>query len=696
MIPSFLPTVGKLWTICVVAAMTGGVAPQQRFEATVSRVRVDVIVRDGDGVFIGDLTADDFRIFEDGDEQAILSVQMVDLPAGVLFDRTQSANTSTPIDLVAGSDPSTGTPSERSSDFGAMVFVIDFQNLDFRNKLRFTQAWKDLIAQSDGLQIPRAVYVIDQTGRLEELAPLTQDPEILLAAAEEVSNRSNVRRSLRDERIQDSGPVDAMLRRYRDRDLALYTYELLTQFAEGLSARPGRTALIWVSTGVSLMYGDAYSTGGITGNPTFGGSPNPMILARQKAFHRAANSANVSVYTVDPTPKVEQVAGMADVAFGPIGEDGVTPLAASNQMSYELNAIRNSLRLAASETGGKAFIGWADLTDVLRDIETDTGRYYLLTYAAPAPEGDGDYHDIRVEVGRDDIDVRARDGYFDYAADDRRSRFVSAALSLPGTVADVPLRAQATRSWSADGTARVMVSIAVNAEEVGVGIDAVGVYAGFEIHAAALDDRLEIKEEHHGLLQRRLRPVSPANQLNAFAALPQINNLPPGDLLVYRMEWTLPPDEYDIRVMILDETTGRVGSARLFVDIPENTLAEWHTSDLLLIETDAANKARPVVDGRVPARRVVSGFVEVYNGVNPWVGGFIQAIDSPESALSDGVEIFYTPLDSDPDGIHRGAFILPPLSPGTFQLRLEINDPGAAQKALLETDIEVLPQSGRR
>ena len=359
MTPSPIPTAGSLWTTFVLLAMVLGYAEQQRFEATVSRVRVDVIVQDSEGDFVDDLTVDDFRIFEDGNEQPILSVQMVDLPAGLLFDRSRSVTTSIPTDLVSNTDPSSGTPSERSGDFGAMVFVVDFQNLDFRNKLRFTEAWEDLIAQSDGLQIPRAVYLIDQVGRLEELAPLTQDPGTLLAAAEEVSNRSSVRKSLRDERIEASGPIDAMLRRYRDRDNAIYTYELLTQFAEGLSARPGRTALIWVSTGISLMYGDAYQNSSRRDTRSDdAGSPNPMILARQEAFHRAANSANVSVYTLDPTPKIEQVAGIADVRFGPIGEDGVTPLGASNQMSYELDAIRNSLRQAAAETGGKAFIGW--------------------------------------------------------------------------------------------------------------------------------------------------------------------------------------------------------------------------------------------------------------------------------------------------------------------------------------------------
>ncbi len=162
MTPSSLLTVGKLCVICVVATMTADVTQQQRFEATVSRVRVDVIVQDNDGAFVDDLTADDFRIFEDGGEQAILSVQMIDLAAGVLFDRTRSAVTSVPTDLVANSDPSSGTPSERCGDFGAILFVVDFQNLDFRNKLRFTQAWEDLIAQTDGLQIPRAVYLLDR------------------------------------------------------------------------------------------------------------------------------------------------------------------------------------------------------------------------------------------------------------------------------------------------------------------------------------------------------------------------------------------------------------------------------------------------------------------------------------------------------------------------------------------------------
>ena len=88
------------WKLCATSAVVAAaiaVAPgasafqQQRFEATVSRVRVDVIVRDGDGDFVDDLGAADFRIFEDGREQQILGVQLVDLPGGVLVDRSRNA-----------------------------------------------------------------------------------------------------------------------------------------------------------------------------------------------------------------------------------------------------------------------------------------------------------------------------------------------------------------------------------------------------------------------------------------------------------------------------------------------------------------------------------------------------------------------------------------------------------------------------
>ena len=54
------------------------------FRGATELVRVDVIVTDEDGRFVDDLQPQDFRIFEDDEEQRLVDVQLVDLRRGVV------------------------------------------------------------------------------------------------------------------------------------------------------------------------------------------------------------------------------------------------------------------------------------------------------------------------------------------------------------------------------------------------------------------------------------------------------------------------------------------------------------------------------------------------------------------------------------------------------------------------------------
>ena len=66
------PQVAGVLAGAVLAVWFGGASAQQpQFGATVARVRVDVIVTDEDGDFVEDLTAGNFRLFEDGKRQEI-------------------------------------------------------------------------------------------------------------------------------------------------------------------------------------------------------------------------------------------------------------------------------------------------------------------------------------------------------------------------------------------------------------------------------------------------------------------------------------------------------------------------------------------------------------------------------------------------------------------------------------------------
>lgn len=145
------------------------------FRAALDRVRVDVIVTDEQGRFVDDLQAGDFVAYEDGVRQRIRSLQLVELPEGRVVEMGTSGSGSDGADSTG-----VATHTIRRTDFGAVVYLVDFPGLDHRTKLNFVEAWGKVLARTDS------------------------------------------------------------------------TLELLSEFAQALSARRGRTARVWVSMGVTL------------------------------------------------------------------------------------------------------------------------------------------------------------------------------------------------------------------------------------------------------------------------------------------------------------------------------------------------------------------------------------------------------------------------------------------------------------
>ena len=169
----------------------------QMFDAMVSRVRVDVIVTDRDGNFVADLGPDEFTLLEDGRKQKVLNLQLVDLPAGrvhslfdehelegVVSDEAISRDRETTLTAIQATDSTTGQVSPSAvSELGSIIFLIDGPSLSPQARARFGDAWKNLLKQTDNPQIPRATYLVDNVGRLQELAPLGYDAEAMHSAA---------------------------------------------------------------------------------------------------------------------------------------------------------------------------------------------------------------------------------------------------------------------------------------------------------------------------------------------------------------------------------------------------------------------------------------------------------------------------------------------------------------------------------
>jgi VWFA-related protein len=691
------------------------VQQQPTFGAVVSRVRVDVLVTDRNGRFIDDLSPEDFLVYEDEQPQEVLTVQLVDSGTRTVVDLSLVLDRGTPPQ-PGEHDIAELPPTEPSvSNLGAMVFLIDGYSLGREARLRFAHGWKEILDATDSFNVPRAAYLTDATGKLRELAPLSYEVDHLSMVADEVLENSVPRVSLesrllelywyklaRDETpprdrpapkaaegvrpARPLGPADMEAMEYEDDELrrSLANLELLEQFCNSLAARSGRTALVWVSAGVKrTMGGPFWALAG--DNPLLNSALHPGIVEAQTALHEAANSSNVSIYALDPTADSDQRS---------LGLDTAAPRGAfadlqSSEVQWALSGLRDSLASAAEATGGKAFLRWSDVRGALREIEDDGRQYYLLTYAAPAPHGDREYHEIRVEVARPDVDVRARQGYLDLPEDERRHRAMAAALALPGTVTGMAVEAEAIRRWSGSGDpiVQLLASMDLSASEGGMAEEILEEAAQgeqgeagaplLEILAAAVDGGGEIVNEVHEMVRG---VVSTRSEAGGAAAQP----------FVYVQSWSLAPGDHELRVAVRDTTSGRLGAARVPVEVPE-IAAGWRTSDLMLLINSGDGTPQHLVRGRVAEGETVTVYVEVANGEEPAISGRIfdaEAIDAPSALLPA------RHLQRDASGIHRGGISIRGLPAGIYSLEVSVTDARADREKDYIYTLEVVGQPG--
>lgn len=690
-----------------------GAGQEQRpiFRGAIDLVRVDVIVTDEDGRFVEDLGPGDFRVFEDGKEQRLLDLQLVDLRRGVVQRAAGGSMSEAELEDFMLLD---GDSTEReASEFGAIVFLIDGTTIDMRNKARFVSAWREVIDGTESLQVPRAAYLIDSDRRIRQIVPFTSDPARLREAADaldEVAAFGNsITRRLSDlarhvaEFAGESGAgMEVGAFEADEVQRSFESLQHLTQFCRALGSRPGRKTLVWISAGVKLTQGGPYNAvlmeavdrglldaaaagGGVSG--TFGGNPakefwgrefadytlEPRLIKAQEELHRAANSANVSIYALDPTPRSElRQAGQMVRGRTPMMAD----IMGSARVQSSLDSMRDALREAAAETGGLAFIHWSELAEALTEIEEDSSRFYLLAYAPPSPE-DGEYHEISVEVARPDLAVRQRRGYLALAAAERTERAVAAALQLPGATKGLAVSAEVFRKWNTIGESLLQLAVSVEGLSPVIrgpsGDDA----SPLRVLLLALDEQQRtVRRADHQVRRRTL-------QDRIATDAPRFVYLDP-------QWWTLEPGSYDFRIAVLDPMSGHIGATQLAVEVPEPSTG-WRTSDLMLGFVDDTGATLPLVGGRATAGSPLLAFAEVYGGASPMASIRVMRVaENGEWGDEPWAEVDTAPLRKHIDNVHRATIELPVfLGPGSYLIELVIVDFITRNETLLRAPLEI-------
>jgi VWFA-related protein len=383
--------------------------PQQNqrdvFRSGVDVVTTDVIVRNSQGEFVPDLNKDEFEVYEDGVQQKVVSFILVH------GGRTTNLAAPPPPPVQEGIILPPTRPTTDASGRIFLIFVDDL-HLDFRNTGRirelFKKVSKELIHEGD-------MFGIVSTGPSSLSIDLTYDRKRLDEAIDKISGAGLSPKEILETPEGAQGPPEV---RYRAHVAFSTAYDIIGNLEQ---VHNRRKAFIYVSNGYDFdpfadtrLRNDAARAGLTDGSA--GGPPpretqddtNPFYKAGNEFadadlagelgyLTRAANRANVTIYTIDPRglvggPDIDQEVDMMD-------------------WQHYITESQNSLRVLAELTGGTAVVNQNDFTKAIKRIDNETSDYYVIGYYSSNPDPLKKRRRIDVKVTRQGLDVLHRTEY---------------------------------------------------------------------------------------------------------------------------------------------------------------------------------------------------------------------------------------------------------------------------------------------
>jgi VWFA-related protein len=415
------------------------------FESFSTAVLVDVVVRDGKGRPLTDLTAQDFEIREDGVAQTLGSFTRVSRGDGIGINVALKEPGGVSV-IGTPPPPEDGAAEieERHPSVTALVFdALSAEAVAFCQRA----ALDELPMQVK----PNARFGVFATSpAIVPLQGYTDDPTLVRNAVRRVMATSSSTRpdgeslqALRDRRevldrqaqvaVQQQstgggaglagGNASSIGQLELDRRQAISQLRMLQSFdtldreqrgvsttgalfsvLQSLVEMPGRKTLILFSEGLPA---------------------SPALQSNLQAVVEAANRANITVYAIDASG-LRAVSGTLETRreIEEASKERLRQLAAPNDATDQpimrlLERNEDLLRLdsqtglarLAKDTGGFLVSETNNLRGALRRIDEDTRFHYLLTYAPSNTNFDGRFRAIDVKVKRPGVQVFARNGY---------------------------------------------------------------------------------------------------------------------------------------------------------------------------------------------------------------------------------------------------------------------------------------------
>ncbi len=575
-----------------------------------SEVLVDAVVTDRHNHLVTTLKPEDFIIYENGIRQEVSSFRLVRSSLPTL--PPEKKTTGKPIAEQQGI-PNTYTRSPaQAPQFNVMVILLDYATTEFVNQKLVREAAIKYVGEK--LRPTDFLAVFALGSGLHLLADFTNDRQKLMAAlkttdvrgsayAAEAASLSSTIADARGAALDNDsvgmdvpsglGGVAAGAARSSQgsaQAMAMIAARIEAQYVALQSAvqkqqtREVLTAIRAVALGVRHIEGRKslilFSQGFVVGE---------QLEDELHAVADVANRSHVAIYSIDSRGLTTR-----EMGGGLAPKDELTAVIAKPQRQrMEVTAgesvfdrvlevgrdIRESaLRYISNATGGDLIRNTNDLSVGLARVDEEEHSYYLLSYKPGITSFDGKFHEIRVEVRRPGLSVRARSGYYAIPAEYEfltpEEFAVVASAHAPST--QLPLFIRAARFREAHSRYRLPVILEIPAGALKFEKAGSGNLTRLQVVGIVRDDRNNPVAQFGG------RRQFTANEGEYRALLS-------GELSLLE-NVSLSPGAYTIFVAVKDLVSGNSTSREQVVDLrpPSKELA---LSTVLLAK--AVDKANP-------------------------------------------------------------------------------------------------------
>jgi len=610
--------------------------PESSFRISVNLVQIDATVTDSHGKPIRDLANDDFEVLLDGQEQSI-----------TYFSHVQSDAVPAPVDSAAKiapldqSVPSVAPRLKPEQVARTMVIFVDDFNMSADTVPFVRRGVQRLIDKHLGTADFTAI--VRASAGLGALQDFTTNKAMLRAAADQIRWKPSGRGGLSSSQILGEDPAkdreeDGVTvlaagtfqyqedENYRELVYSSALLDSLDRVIRGMARLPGRKSVVMLSERLPIALREMTNGPGQAKNPaTSFDSSNVIYLKMRDCIDHAARSG-VVVDFVD-TKGLSSLTMTAADNFGVLTDSAsADPRTTSTPNPLDVRAERHELYdqgqaggwYLARETGGLAFLTSNDIGSSLARVYDDSTSYYILGFRPPdtaferAPNGSALFRRVTVKVKRDGARVRSRSGFLgtpdEEATPRQRAEFdLASSLDSPfgGSAVDLRLRSSFLSARKNEWMAQT--ALWVNA------------------HDLTLEGPINNRSGIIHLLVRTFS-VNGAEMEGGIDQLLRVSLNEEGYEramkfgLVYSTSIPIAkPGPYQVRAAILDQASGKIGTANEFLLIPKPAARGFLLSGIVFPQmmakeddiTPASGPSTFAPGGRIPfAVEVIGGASE--------------------------------------------------------------------------------------